>query len=96
MRITLSKRATKSFLSIKNYIEGKWGGLVASAFEQKVIDFLDLLELFPEMGVIEVREKNIYGFQLTRQTRIFYRIKKETIIVLVFFDTRQHPKKRPK
>lgn len=95
MKIKVSKRAARSFNSTKEFITNKWGNLVASSFEQKVIDFLDLLEVFPEMGMLEVPEKKIYGFQLTKQTRIFYRIKGEAIIIIVFFDVRQNPKKRP-
>jgi hypothetical protein len=44
------------------------------------------------MGPIE--KENIRGFQLTRQTRILYRIRENKIIVLSFFDVRQDPKKK--
>jgi plasmid stabilization system protein ParE len=95
MKIFFTKRAEKNFRSIKEYIVNEWGERVADAFEAKTVDFLDLLEDFPELGVIEVAEKQIRGFQLTKQTRVFYRIKGERIIVLTFFDVRQNPKKRP-
>jgi len=96
MIIEVSKRAEKSFHSIKDFIRSKWGELVAEDFEQKVVGFLDLLEYFPEMGTLEIPDKKIYGFQLTRQTRIFYRVKGGKIIIMVFFDVRQDPKKRPR
>jgi plasmid stabilization system protein ParE len=95
MKIFLTKRAEKNFRSIKEYIVNEWGERVAEAFEAKTADFLDLLEDFPELGVIEVVEKQIRGFQLTKQTRVFYRIKGERIIILTFFDVRQNPKKKP-
>jgi len=94
MNIFLSKRAVKSYRSIEDYLVKNRGLVVANAFEQKVIDFFDLLENFPEMGTVEVSEKNIRGFQLTKQIKVFYRIKnKSKIIVLFFFDVRQNPKK---
>jgi len=96
MKVFLTKRAANKFRSIKEYIAEEWGELVADAFEQKTIDFLDLLESFPQMGSLEVSAKQIRGFQLTKQTRVFYRIKNERIIILTFFDVRQHPLKRPK
>lgn len=96
MKVFLTKRATNRFSSIKEYIAEEWGELVANAFEQKTIDFLDLLENFPQLGSIEVPTKQIRGFQLTKQTRVFYRIRDERIIILTFFDVRQHPSKRPK
>jgi len=52
------------------------------------------LENYPEIGVVEVDDKQIRGFQLTKQTRVFYRIKGERIIILTFFDVRQHPNKK--
>jgi plasmid stabilization system protein ParE len=96
MRISLTKRAEKSYRSIKDYITTEWGERVADAFEQKMYDFLDLLEAFPEIGVVEVPEKKIRSFQVTKKTRVFYRIKGERIIILVFFDVRQDPKKKPR
>lgn len=96
MKILLTKRAEKNYLSIKEYIANEWGAKVAEAFEQKTTDFLDILNDFPEMGSVEVDEKLIRGFQLTKQTRVFYRIKGEQIIILALFDSRQDPKNKPK
>jgi plasmid stabilization system protein ParE len=97
MTVKVSKRAEKSFHSIKDFIRFKWGELVANAFEERVVDFLDLLEDFPEIGTLEkINDKRIYGFQLTKQTKVFYRIKGERIIIIVFFDVRQDPKKKPR
>ena len=96
MRIFLTKRAEKNYHSIKDYIIHKWGERVSEAFEQKTVDFLELLGDFPEIGVIEVPDKQIRAFQLTKQTRVFYRIKGDRIIILTFFDVRQDPKKKPR
>jgi plasmid stabilization system protein ParE len=95
MRIFITKRADKNFHSIKERIAVSYGGRVAEAFELKTVNFLDILEKFPEIGSVEVTEKQIRGFQLTKQTRVFYRIKGERIIILTFFDVRQDPKKKP-
>ena len=96
MKILLTKRAERDFCLIKDYIDKEWGSKVAEAFEKKTIDFLDLLKGFPEIGVLEVYDKKIYGFQLTQQTRVYYRIKGGQVIVLTFFDVRQNPNKKPK
>lgn len=96
MRIFLTKRADKNYHSIKDHIINEWGERVAEAFEQKTVDFLDLLEDFPELGVIEVPDKQIRAFQLTKQTRVFYRLKGDRIIILTFLDVRQDPMKKPR
>lgn len=95
MKIFLTKRAEKNYNSIKEFITGEWGENVTKAFVQKTKNFFDLLELFPELGSMELPEKEIRGFQLTKQTRVFYRIKGEKLIILSFFDVRQNPEKRP-
>lgn len=96
MRIFLTKRAEKNYRSIKEHITEEWGEIVADAFEQKTVSFFDLLEDFPEIGAIELAGKQIRGFQLTKQTRVFYRIKDDRIIILTLFDVRQDPKKKPR
>jgi plasmid stabilization system protein ParE len=53
---------------------------------------LGLLKDFPFMGQVE--SNDIRGFQLSRQTRILYRIRNNKIIILAFFDGRQDPKKK--
>ncbi|MEX0721008.1 MAG: type II toxin-antitoxin system RelE/ParE family toxin [Balneolaceae bacterium] len=96
MSIFLTKRAEKNYHSIKKFISEEWGEAVSVAFEQKTKDFFELLEKFPELGGLEFFDKEIRGFQLTRQTRVFYRIKEDSIIILSFFDVRQNPAKSPK
>lgn len=95
MKLVFTKRAKKNYDSIKDYLEEEWGDLIAKAFEAKIKHFFDLLEKFSELGELEVPEKGIRGFQLTKHTRVFYRIKTEQIIILSVFDVRQNPKKRP-
>jgi hypothetical protein len=58
----------------------------------KVDEIFMLLKNYPLMGQVEHNE--IRGFQLSRQTRILYRIRGNKIIVLSFFDVRQDPKKK--
>jgi len=96
MRIYWTKNSEKRFDEIYDYILAEFGDNSSKKFKDKVFDFLELLEKFPELGTPEVPEKNIHGFQLSKQTRIFYRINKDQISLLTFFDSRQNPKKKPK
>lgn len=92
MKVILTRRAERNYLSIRNYIAKEWGPNVALGFDQKTDELFELLKKFPEMGPIE--RKDIRGFQLSSQTRIFYRIKGNVILVLSLFDVRQNPKKK--
>ena len=76
MIIPLTKREEKNYCAIKDHILKEWGEKVGEAFEQKVTDFLDILEDFPEIGSIELVEKKIRGFQLTNRKEYFIVLKK--------------------
>jgi plasmid stabilization system protein ParE len=95
MKIIWTKKAKSRFADILNYIEKEFGEATRQHFRTKTKDFTILLKEFPEIGTLEIREKNLRGFQLTKQTRVFYRIKNHTIIILTFFDSRQNPNKKP-
>lgn len=94
MKIFITKRAEKNYKSITNYLQKEWGVNVVEALNKKTQHFFDLLENFPEMGSMEFPAKNIRGLQLTTQLRVFYIIKEDRVIILSFFDVRQHPKKK--
>lgn len=92
MQVFVTRRAEKNFDSIVDYIKQKWGETTAKQFVEKTDEIFKLLSNFPSMGQIE--NNDIRGFQLSPQTRILYRIKDEKIIILSFFDVRQHPIKK--
>ena len=92
MQVFVTPRAEKNFDSIVDYINQKWGERTAKEFIQKVDSIFKLLKDYPLMGQVE--DNDIRGFQLSRQTRILYRIRDNKIIILSFFDVRQDPRKR--
>lgn len=94
MKIFVSKRADRDFQNILEYLEYRWGASSVEKFKSLTNDFLDILESFPEIGSMELPEKKIRGFQLTRQTRVFYTIKPKFILILAFYDVRQNPKSK--
>jgi plasmid stabilization system protein ParE len=95
-KIKWTKSASKSFNKTINYLEQEWSEKVAEKFVQKVYAFLLNLEEYPEIGKIEIEEKGIRGFVLSRHTTVLYRIKGNYIILLQFFDNRQDPIKKGK
>jgi len=94
LRIRWSKQADKKFDQIIEYLLVEWNEQVTEAFVKKVYKFIDTLVDFPEIGIIENKEKAIRGFTIVKQISIFYHIEKHQIIILDFFDNRQSPKKK--
>lgn len=76
LAIQWTRTADKKFASIIEHLDNEWGEITVRKFVKKVDDFLEILSQFPEIGSTENSEKNIRGFVITKQTTIFYRIKK--------------------
>jgi plasmid stabilization system protein ParE len=96
MKLVWTEKAQRRIGEVLEYIEREFGAKARQIFIEKTQDFTRILIEFPEMGTLEIKEKNVRGFQLTNQTRVFYRVKKNCIIILTLIDSRQNPQKRPK
>ncbi|MCX6249745.1 MAG: type II toxin-antitoxin system RelE/ParE family toxin [Bacteroidetes bacterium] len=94
LEIVWSKRASLKFDKIITYLIEEWGEKSAKQFIGKVFNFLEILSEFPEIGSVENKEKNIRGFTVVKQVNLYYRIKNDKIILILFFDNRQNPKKK--
>ncbi len=96
MTIFWTKRAFNNLKSLHSFLNEKWSEKTANNFSKKLGEFLITLKNNPEIGKIEVTDKGIRAFLLTRQNTIFYRIKKDKIIILQIFDNRMNPNKKIK
>ena|ERR1700743_1320562 len=92
--IVWNRRASNSFDSIIEYLQQKWGDRVTKNFVIRTFQILDFLAEHPEMGSIENYEKQIRGFVITKHNTLFYRVEERRIILINFFDNRQHPGKK--
>jgi plasmid stabilization system protein ParE len=92
--IVWNRRASNSFNSIIEYLQQEWGERVTKNFVIRTYQILEFLIEHPEMGSLENHEKQIRGFVITKHNILFYRIEENRIVLLDFFDTRQHPHKK--
>ena len=92
-KVIWTKRANIRFNKIIDYLDQKWGSATTKNFVKKTYDIIEIISDHPELGTLEIPDKNIRGILLTKHNRLFYRIEKETIILLNFFDTRSDLKK---
>jgi plasmid stabilization system protein ParE len=92
--VLFTKRAERDFENISNYIQSKFGDLSEIRFKNLVIEFATTLQFFPEIGSLEIGDKNIRASVVHSRLKIFYRIKGNRVMILRLFDTRQHPDKR--
>lgn len=95
LTIKWTKRARESFDNIITYLEENWTEREIKNFiarSNKVIAHITVTPLmFRHSG-----KKDIHEAVIVPQCILIYRIRKKQIQLLVFFDTRQHPKKKRK
>lgn len=66
--IWTTRKSRNRFADILDYIEKDFGESARQHFRTKTKEFTILLKEFPQMGALEIRDKNLRGFQLTKQT----------------------------
>ena len=91
--VVWTKRAYRNFNQIIDYPEEDWGKKVTKDFVKKSYKMIELIRSYPQLGSVENKEKNVYGFLITSHNRLFYRFSEKEIILLNFFDTRQGVKR---
>lgn len=97
MRVEWTKPALIDLESIRDYIK-RDSEYYASRFVERVIEAVETLERFPEIGrrVSEAEEENIREL-LFNNYRIMYRIETERILILtVIHGARNLSQKKPK
>ncbi len=92
-KIIWSTGAITSFDKIIKYLEKEW--------TQKEIEklILNTQKVIHQIGSDSIKfkssgKKNIHEVLATKHNLLIYRIQKNQIDLLVFYDTRQHPKKK--
>lgn len=94
LKVVWAKRSENEFENIIDYLFENWGESSAKFFVIKVNNLIELLSVFPNLGVLEIKAKNVRSYTLVKQINVFYKVEKDRIIILNFFDNRQNPDKK--
>tara|TARA_B110001469_G_C9646725_1_gene327206 strand:- start:296 stop:583 length:288 start_codon:yes stop_codon:yes gene_type:complete len=84
-KITWSEEASESFERIALNVLKKWNYKTAKEFDTKVDEYLTGLKSNPKMCQASKKNK-IRKCVISKQTSLVYRIKKDTIELLLFID----------
>ena len=88
--------AMRSLKRTYNYRKEKSGIEKARKFRKKIFDRVKSLKSFPKLGKVVkslVDSEFEYRFIIEGHFKIIYRIEKDKIIIIEFFDSRQSPDK---
>lgn len=92
LQIVVNKRAEINIDKTLSYLNSEWSEKIAGEFIENLFNIIELLSLFPELGTIVDDEKDIRGFLLVKQIKIYYRVKGNRLIILNLIDTRKKQK----
>jgi plasmid stabilization system protein ParE len=87
------KRALKRFTQGADFVEEQWGEQVREAFIVRTFSTIDLINAFPEIGILENSLKGIRSFHMPPYHRLYYRTSESKLFILNMFDQRMDPKK---
>ncbi len=95
MEVIWTERALKSYFNVADYLKEEWGNVVVETFNTKVLEVIEQIEEMPLMFEASKKYKNVRKGFITQHNILFYRVKprKKKIELLVFWDTRQNPKR---
>ena len=91
--LVLSLNAEKQLENIFLYVEAKFSERIRKELAKKIYNCFKLIEKDPELFSFSVHNSSVRKCVVTKKTIVFYQIRKENIVVVSVFDTRQNPKK---
>lgn len=87
-KIIYKKRFLNKLQSLLVYLEKDWGSKTANEFLSIIDSRIDALREYPHIGA-PVGKEDIRALHITKHNRLFYRIDKNSIILLNLYDTRK-------
>jgi len=97
MKIKWTPSARITYIKTLAYLEEHWTDNEVNAFAQKVSEVLDLICESPFMYQQSKSYKNVRKGFITKHNALYYKIRprKKELELLMFWDNRKDPKKRP-
>ena len=92
-KIIWPSKAISSFNKIIDYLEENWTEKQIANFTEKTNEVLHTIG----SGKLTFRtsgKKNVHEVLVTKHNLLIYRIEKDSVELLLFYDTRQNPKKK--
>jgi plasmid stabilization system protein ParE len=91
--IVFSTRARLKLEQLLDYLETEWSVKVKLSFIAKLDNALLQISKMPESCPLSKKKKGVHKCVVNRQTSLYYRISKNEIEIITFFDNRQKPSK---
>ncbi len=92
--IEWSPRSRQDYLKLLDYLADKWGNKTINKFNNRLQSVLKLISDRPDLYPSSGKKKQVSRCVISKQTSLYYQIKKDKIELITMFDNRQNPKKK--
>ncbi len=93
-KVVWTLKATKSFEKILDYLQNNWTDREIENFINSTNSILQLLKSNHVKFRSSGKRPNTHEVLITKHNLLIYRIGKKNIELIMFFDTRSHPKNK--
>jgi len=90
-KIVLTKKAADLLENLFQYLENEWSVKARDEFIAKFENAVLQIQKFPKIAPISKEVPVLHKYILTKQTSVFYRVEKKSIIIIAIFDNRMNP-----
>lgn len=94
LNVIWSPKALNNFHDIISYLQEDWNETVVKDFVYKADNLISQISTYPQSFRQISDRYSVREAVITKHNLLLYRIQKDQILLLAFFDTRQHPKKK--
>lgn len=95
MEIVWNKTALTKLDQIIDYLLEEASEKAARSFYEKVIERIEMLSRYPEVGRKSKKKKTVRMFPIDKYRNLYYRIEGRKLIIVYLFDARQYPDQNP-
>lgn len=92
-KIISSPLANISYLQNIEYLEKEWSEKEVIQFIGKVTQIIDILKVNPQTFQKRYKDSSSYKITIIKQITLYYQINKNTVELLLFWNTYQNPEK---
>lgn len=85
-------QAKSDIIKLYSYLQDQWGNKALEKLDSKIEKVLDSICINPLLFPI-IKGHSVRCCVITSQLKLYYTIKGDTVVLLTFFDVRQHPTK---
>ena len=92
--IVWSPRSRSNYFQLLEYLDDTWGPMSVKKFNTRFNKVLDQIATHPDLYPATMKKSNTRCCVLSKQTTLYYRVKKKEIELVTLFDNRKHPSKK--